>query len=68
MTYHPPCEDNPELWFAQETNHRAAARTICRTSCDLREACYRLAIQHPRPEYGIWAGYSANELRRMAAA
>ena len=66
------CRFDPELHTgpdAEETPDERAARElvaaeVCQ-SCPLRNACFELAIR-TRPEFGVWAGFTAAELAILA--
>ncbi|MGI5324077.1 WhiB family transcriptional regulator [Actinomadura nitritigenes] len=65
------CRFDPDLHIgpdAEETPDERAARElvakqVCET-CPLRGACLELAMRI-RPEYGVWAGFSAAELATL---
>lgn len=54
---------DPDRWFPPNGQNGTRARRICAT-CPVQAEClaYALAVA---PEFGIWAGYSARELRAM---
>jgi Transcription factor WhiB len=56
---------DPELWFAGRDNLAAvrAAKQAC-AGCPVRGECLAAALVI-RPQSGIWAGYSTEELRQM---
>ena len=63
-----PCTDQPNLFFDPEGElprgremREQAARTLC-LSCPARQLCHELA-QLERPAYGIWGGFTADEIR-----
>ncbi|MEU4821364.1 WhiB family transcriptional regulator [Actinomadura sp. NPDC023710] len=66
------CRFDPELHTgpdAEETPDERAARElvaaeVCQ-SCPLRGACFELAMRI-RPEFGVWAGFTAAELAILA--
>ncbi|MEU9872212.1 WhiB family transcriptional regulator [Actinomadura sp. NPDC048021] len=66
------CRFDPELHTgpdAEEMPDERAARElvaaeVCQ-SCPLRGACFELAIR-TRPEFGVWAGFTAAELVILA--
>ncbi|MFB4269415.1 WhiB family transcriptional regulator [Nonomuraea sp. GTA35] len=53
----PDIETDEERWTREAT-----AKAICQTRCPARAAClsYAMALD---PEEGVWAGYTAEELR-----
>ena len=66
------CQFDPELHTgpdADETPDERAARElvaieVCE-SCPLRNACFELAMR-VRPEFGVWAGFTAAEVANLA--
>lgn len=52
-------ETDEERWTREAT-----AKAVCQTRCPARAAClsYALALE---PEEGVWAGYTAEELREV---
>ncbi|MUN35484.1 WhiB family transcriptional regulator [Actinomadura litoris] len=66
------CRFDPELHTGPDgeetSDERAArelvAREVCE-SCPLRGACLELAMRI-RPEYGVWAGFTATELATLS--
>ncbi|SDM36774.1 Transcription factor WhiB [Nonomuraea maritima] len=55
----PDVETDEERWTREAT-----AKAICQARCPARAAClaYALALD---PEEGVWAGYTAEELREV---
>ncbi|MEU1723871.1 WhiB family transcriptional regulator [Nonomuraea sp. NPDC005692] len=55
----PDIETDEERWVREAT-----AKAICQTRCPARAAClsYAMALD---PEEGVWAGYTAEELRDL---
>ncbi|MEV0388744.1 WhiB family transcriptional regulator [Nonomuraea sp. NPDC050643] len=53
----PDIETDEERWLREAT-----AKAICQARCPARAAClsYAMALD---PEEGVWAGYTAEELR-----
>ena len=50
-----PCRNNdPELWFAEQTARVEAAKALCR-ECPLIEACLAGAVEREEP-WGVWGG------------
>ncbi len=50
-----PCRNNdPELWFAEQTARVEAAKALCR-ECPLVEACLAGAVEREEP-WGVWGG------------
>ncbi|MFB4302636.1 WhiB family transcriptional regulator [Actinomadura sp. NTSP31] len=67
------CRFDPELHTGpdvEETPDECAARELVAAevceSCPLRGACFELAMRI-RPEFGVWAGFTAAELATLAA-
>jgi WhiB family redox-sensing transcriptional regulator len=65
-------QSDPDAWFPStgEGNARAAqeATRICRDVCPVREECLAAILaQAELPRYGIWAGFSVEQLRQMKA-
>ncbi|SPT59253.1 WhiB family transcriptional regulator [Actinomadura madurae] len=66
------CRFDPDLHTGpdggESPDERAArelvAKQVCE-SCPLRGACFELAMR-TRPEYGVWAGFTAAELAALA--
>lgn len=66
------CRFDPDLHTGpdgyESPDERAArevvAAEVCQ-SCPLRGACFELAMR-TRPEYGVWAGFTAAELAALA--
>jgi hypothetical protein len=56
----PDVEETPDERAAREL----VAKQVCE-SCPLRGACFELAMR-TRPEYGVWAGFTAAELATLA--
>ncbi|MBO2456577.1 WhiB family transcriptional regulator [Actinomadura violacea] len=56
----PDAEETPDERAAREL----VAKQVCE-SCPLRGACLELAMRI-RPEYGVWAGFTAAELATLA--
>jgi hypothetical protein len=61
-----PCSVEPDLWFGDEVDQRAAA-SICWTQCALREECLRIAIDEDH-RAGTWGGYTEKERHTMRRA
>ena len=50
-----PCRNNdPELWFAEQTVRVEQAKALCR-ECPLVEACLAGALEREEP-WGVWGG------------
>ena len=50
-----PCRNNdPELWFAEQTARVEQAKALCR-ECPLVEACLAGALERREP-WGVWGG------------
>ena len=50
-----PCRNNdPELWFAEQTARVEQAKALCR-ECPLVEACLAGALEREEP-WGVWGG------------
>lgn len=60
-----PCLDSPDDWFTADPMRVAIARHLCRERCPHRAACLTEALQ-AQPSDGVWAGYTAEEIRRTA--
>lgn len=56
----PDAEETPDERAAREL----VAKQVCE-SCPLRGTCLDLAMR-VRPEYGVWAGFTAAELATLA--
>ena len=51
-------------WYPEGMGSKsAAAKSVCRR-CDVRADCLRYALDNEE-QYGIWAGYTDRELRRI---
>ncbi|GAA0445254.1 hypothetical protein Acor_83450 [Acrocarpospora corrugata] len=69
-----PCGTDPELHtgpdvFAEESDTDRAARedvakSVC-AGCPVQLHCLAMAL-HLRPQVGVWAGYTAEEIARFA--
>ncbi|NRQ34303.1 WhiB family transcriptional regulator [Nonomuraea sp. NN258] len=55
----PDVETDEERWAREAT-----AKAICQTRCPARAACLSYALAFD-PEAGVWAGYTAEELREV---
>ena len=66
-----PCADEPDKWFADESDTRAVAEAKAGCSgCRVRQQCLRLALDNGE-DFGVWSGTAASErrqLRRQAGA
>jgi WhiB family redox-sensing transcriptional regulator len=66
-----PCADEPDKWFADESDTRAVAEAKAGCSgCRVRQQCLRLALDNGE-DFGVWGGTAASErrqLRRQAGA
>lgn len=60
------CIDRPELFFPADGERVAPARRIC-ADCPVKKPCLDFAMR-TRPEFGVWAGYTANELLGLRRA
>ena len=50
-----PCRNNdPELWFAEQTARVEQAKALCR-DCPLRADCLAGAVERQEP-WGVWGG------------
>jgi WhiB family redox-sensing transcriptional regulator len=49
-----PCQEQPELYFAESPQALAAAQQLCRR-CAVRELCLAGALERREP-YGVWGG------------
>lgn len=49
-----PCQNHPELFFAEEPSQLARARLLCQT-CPLQDACLTGALERGE-QYGVWGG------------
>ena len=50
-----PCRNNdPELWFAEQTARVEQAKALCR-ECPLIEGCLAGAVERAEP-WGVWGG------------
>ncbi len=58
-------EVDPELWFPPRGGKAAAAKRIC-ARCPVAAPCLALALA-TGPEFGIWAGLNADDLRALGA-
>jgi Transcription factor WhiB len=56
----PDVEESPDERAAREL----VAAEVCQ-SCPLRGACFEVAMR-TRPEFGVWAGFTAAELAALA--
>lgn len=56
----PDADESPDERAAREL----VAAEVCQ-SCPLRGACFEVAMR-TRPEYGVWAGFTADELATLA--
>jgi hypothetical protein len=56
-----PCEQDPELWFADESCEEDVAEAVagCR-SCPVEEACGLGAVERGE-RYGIWGGTTPSD-------
>ena len=64
-----PCQTKPDLWFSEAQADRDYAKALCRSVCPVRQQCLRIAMDSsPRPQHGIWGGYTARTVQKMAAA
>ena len=60
----PLCEpETRDLWFSTKRSEQKEAISICR-SCRMIDNCLQTALEF-RPEFGIWAGMTAQELEEM---
>lgn len=60
-----PCAtSDPEAWMPGPGQRAVEPRRICRQVCEWQAGCLSWAIS-AAPVIGIWAGYSAREIRRM---
>lgn len=59
-----PCVRQPDLWFAEEPGFTGVAKRLCR-QCAHQDDCLTEALRM-QPTAGVWAGYTAEELRRTA--
>lgn len=55
---------DPELFFPQLGDNTSAAKQICR-SCPVAEPCLEWALSLPNDEYGIYAGTTVAQRRRI---
>lgn len=60
----PPCQDAPELFFADSPMLLARAKELCR-GCPIREACLSGAQSRAEP-WGVWGGEIFEEGRIIA--
>lgn len=49
-----PCQDEPDLWFAENSDRVEAAKQLCR-ECPVRQACLDGALARREP-WGVWGG------------
>lgn len=58
---------DPDTWFPErgEPGKSKFARKTCIEDCEVRAECFQYAINDPTIQFGIWGGFSANELRKM---
>jgi hypothetical protein len=56
----PDADESPDERAAREL----VAAEVCQ-SCPLRGACFEVAMR-TRPEHGVWAGFTADELAALA--
>lgn len=57
----PPCEDQPDLWFDEDTEVEAKARC---SSCPFKAECLQRALAFEASEkyrWGVWGGLTALE-------
>ncbi len=52
--FHPPCMDDPDLFFAESPADVEAAKAMCR-GCPIRLACLSGARERREP-WGVWGG------------
>jgi len=57
-----PCTAEPDLWFSTRDDDQREAKQACKT-CPALEACMRL-VADLQPEFGVWAGRTADERSR----
>ena len=49
-----PCQNDPDLWFAESSDRVEAAKQLCR-QCPVREVCLEGALARREP-WGVWGG------------
>lgn len=49
-----PCQEQPDLFFAEYPEQLGAAQALCRR-CPVRELCLAGALERREP-YGVWGG------------
>lgn len=49
-----PCQDHPELFFAEHPQVLAKAQALC-AECPVAELCLAGALERREP-YGVWGG------------
>src|SRR5260370_37903527 len=52
--FHPPCMDDPDLFFGESPADVEAAKAMCR-GCPIRLACLSGARERREP-WGVWGG------------
>ena len=58
-----PCADEPDKWFADESDTQAVAEAKAGCSgCPVRQQCLRLALDNGEA-FGVWGGTAASERR-----
>ncbi len=66
------CGEQPDLFFEPDAPESKAARTVreqaaavlC-SDCSVRRLCLAYAVRL-RPEYGVWAGHTAEEIAAVS--
>lgn len=57
-------QTDPDLFFPDQGQPSAPAKAICRT-CPVRAECLDHTLA-ARPRFGVWAGLTAAQIRRLA--
>ncbi|MGA4950476.1 WhiB family transcriptional regulator [Streptomyces lydicamycinicus] len=58
-----PCEQNPELWFAESRIGTEFAKSLCLASCPKLRECAELGEEEP---HGVWGGTSPEDRHQVA--
>jgi len=51
-----PCKKEPDIYVSAMVAERNHAKKLCRTDCDLIDACRAWASEPPREKYGVLGG------------